>query len=90
MVAGAMGRRLAVGLGVGLGLGLGGGVADAALLVTTVALGLAVLEQATTTSNRHKIEPIRARCAVPTVSLPDHLWQSHQRPAGATPGTSLS
>jgi hypothetical protein len=83
-VAGAVGRGLAVGLGVGigdgvtrpallvttvwLGVGIGDGVTRPALLVTTVGLGVAVLEQATTASSREKIEPIRARRPVRTLS----------------------
>jgi len=81
-VAGAIGRGLAVGLGVGLGEGVGAGVATTvwlgieiwdgvagpALVVTTVGLGVAVLEQATTVSSRKKIEPIRARRPVRTLS----------------------
>jgi hypothetical protein len=71
-VAGAIGRGLAFGLGVGLAVGLmvgiGDGVAGPARLATTVGLGVAVLPQATTTSSRHKIEPIRARRPVRTLS----------------------
>ena len=67
-MAGAIGRGLAVGLAVGLGVGIGEGVASPALLVTTVGLGVAVLEQATTASSREKIEPIRARRPVRTLS----------------------
>jgi len=83
-VAGAIGRGLAVGLGVaigegvagptlltttvGLGVGIGDGVGGATLLATTVGLGVAVLEQATTASSRDKIEPIRARRPVRTLS----------------------
>jgi hypothetical protein len=81
-VAGAVWRglavRLAVRLGVGicdgvvttvgLGVGIGDGVASPALLVTTVGLGVAALEQATTASSREKIEPIRARRPVRTLS----------------------
>jgi len=77
-VAGAIGRGLAVGLGVAIG----DGVASPALLVTTVGLGVAVAigrglavglgvavpEQATTASIRDKIEPIRARRPVRTLS----------------------
>ena len=63
-MAGAVGRGLAVGLGVGIG----DGVTRPALLVTTVELGVAVLEQATTASSREKIEPIRARRPVRTLS----------------------
>jgi hypothetical protein len=80
IVAGAIGRGLAVGLavgpavrlGVGIGDGIGDGVARPAPLVTTAGVGIgdgvAVLEQATTTSSREKIEPIRARCPVRTLS----------------------
>jgi hypothetical protein len=83
-VAGAIERGLAIGLGVGigdgvtrpallvttvwLGVGIGDGVTRPALLVTTVGLGVAVLEQATTASSREKIEPIRARRPVRTLS----------------------
>jgi hypothetical protein len=71
-VAGAIGRGLGrgvvVGLAVGLGVGSGDGVAGSALLATTVGLGVAVLEQATTASSSHKIEPIRARRPVRTLS----------------------
>jgi hypothetical protein len=83
-VAGAIGRGLAVGLGVGigdgvagpallattvgLGVGVGDGVAGPALLVTTVGLGVAVLEQAAMASSREKIDPIRARRPVRTLS----------------------
>jgi hypothetical protein len=63
-VTGAIGRGLAVGLGVGIG----DGVDSLALLVTTAGLGVAVLEQATTASSRAKIEPIRARRPVRTLS----------------------
>jgi hypothetical protein len=79
-VAGAIGRGLAVGVGVGgtvgsrlavrIGVGIGDSVPDPALLLTTVGLGLAVLEQATLASIRKKIEPIRARCPVRTLSSP--------------------
>jgi hypothetical protein len=57
---------LADGLAVGLAVGLGDGVAGGALLAPAV--GVAVLEQATTTSSRVKIEPIRARRPVRTLS----------------------
>jgi hypothetical protein len=77
-VAGAIGRGLAVelrvGIGDGLGVGIGDGVASPALLVTTVGIGVgigdgvAVLEQATTASSGKKIEPIRARRPVRTLS----------------------
>ena len=77
-MAGAIGRGLAVGLGVGigdgvavavgLGVGIGDGVAGPALLVATVGLGVAVLEQATTARSREMIEPIRARRPVRTLS----------------------
>src|ERR1035437_6986176 len=67
-VASAIGRGLAVGLGVGIGVGIGDRVASRALLVTTVGLGVAVPEQATTASSRNKIEPIRARRPVRTLS----------------------
>jgi hypothetical protein len=73
-VADAIGR----GLAVGLGFGIGDGVASPALPVTTVGIGdgvgddvgdgVAVLEQATTASSREKIEPIRARRPVRTLS----------------------
>jgi hypothetical protein len=67
-----MERGLAVGPGVGLGLGLGlmlgGGVAVPAPL--GAAAGVAVLEQAATTSSRERNEPIRARRAVSTLSSP--------------------
>ena len=72
---------LGVGLAVGLMVGIGDGVAGPARLATTVGLGatgavgraLAVglgvaVPQATTTSSRHKIEPIRARRPVRTLS----------------------
>jgi hypothetical protein len=79
-VAGAIGRGLGVavgsglgvavgsGLAVGLGVGIADGVGGTALLVTTVGLGVAVFEQATTASSRMKIEPIRARRPVRTLS----------------------
>jgi hypothetical protein len=71
-VAGAIGRGLGVAVGRGLAVGLGVGVADGvggtALLVTTVGLGVAVFEQATTASSRKNIEPIRARRPVRTLS----------------------
>ena len=63
-MAGAIGHGLVSGLGVGIG----DGVAGPALLATTVGLGVAVLEQATTTSIRNKIEPIRARRPARTLS----------------------
>ena len=70
IVAGAIGRGLGVGLGlaVGLGIGLGVGLASPALLGPAVGLGVAELEQATTASSRKKIEPIRARRPVRTLS----------------------
>ncbi len=69
-VAVAVGLGVAVGIGdgVGLGVGIGDGVASPALLVTTVGIGVAVIEQATTASSREKIEPIRARRPVRTLS----------------------
>jgi hypothetical protein len=79
-VAGAIGRGLGVavgsglgvavgsGLAVGLGVGIADGVGGTALLVTTVGLGVAVFEQATTASSRKNIEPIRARRPVRTLS----------------------
>jgi hypothetical protein len=83
-VAGAIGRGLALKLGVGLGdgvgaarVGLGECVASPALLVMTVGLGVAVLEQATTASSRAKIEPIRARSPVRTLSSKSCVAQSH-------------
>jgi hypothetical protein len=77
-VAGAIERGLAVGPGVGTG----DGVAGPALLVTTAGLGVAgaierglavgldvaVFEQATAASSKDKIEPIRARRPVRTLS----------------------
>ena len=77
-MVGAVGR----GLGVGLEVGIGDGDASSVLLATTVGLGatgavgraLAVglgvaVEHATTTSSRAKVEPIRARRPVRTLSL---------------------
>lgn len=65
-VDGVVGSRLPVGVGVEVGVG----VAGPALLLTTVALGVAVLEQATTVRSKKKIEPIRAGRPVRTLSSP--------------------
>ena len=77
-MAGAIGRGvphgLVVGIGVavafGLGLraGIGDGVAGPTRLVETVGLGVAPPEQATTARIREKIEPIRAKRTVRTLS----------------------
>jgi hypothetical protein len=73
-VAVGVGLGLAVGavVGVGVGNAVGPGLADAGAVavgpVLAVGLGVVVFEQVTTTSSRVKIEPIRARCRVRTVS----------------------
>jgi hypothetical protein len=51
-----------------LGVEIGGGVASRALLGPAVGLGVDELEQATTASSSKKIEPIRARRPVRTLS----------------------
>jgi hypothetical protein len=66
-VGSGLGVAVGCGLAVGLGVGIANGVGGTALLVTTVGLGVAVFEQATTTSSRKKIEPIRARRPVRTL-----------------------
>jgi hypothetical protein len=57
-------------VGIGLGVRIGDGVAGPALPVMTVGLGVGVagLEQATTATRRNRIEPIRARRRVCTLS----------------------
>jgi hypothetical protein len=67
-VGSGLGVAVGSGLAVGLGVGIADGVGGTALLVTTVGLGVAVFEQATTASSRMKIEPIRARRPVRTLS----------------------
>jgi hypothetical protein len=73
-VAVGVGLGLAVGavagVGVGVGDAVGPGLADAVAVgrMLAVGLGVVVFEQATTTSSRVKIEPIRARRRVRTVS----------------------
>jgi hypothetical protein len=73
-VGDSVGSWLAVAVAVGewvrIGVGICVGVAGPALLLTTVALGVAVLEHATTASIKKKIEPIRARRPVRTRSTP--------------------
>ena len=107
-VAGAIGRGLAVRLGVGLGVGLGlavemgDGVASRVLLGLAAGLVVAELEQATTASSKERIEPVRARRPVRTLSTPmidvavasltphpPRLWCGRRAPLGRRPILSL-